>query len=179
MEPSQHRFLRLIEPHLAAALAFARCLGRSDSDGDDLFQTALLRALEKLDQLRDEEAFRAWFYRILVNVHRNHVKQPFWRRIVPLVDDHGSGAAAADDALAGSQRARAALSVLPHEQRETIVLFEIDGWTVDEIAALHGVSVSAVKSRLARARERLRSVYTKRLGAAPPAALPAPEMSNE
>ena len=51
--------------------------------------------------------------------------------------------------------------VLPAEQRETIVLFELEGWQVDEIAALHKVSPSAVKSRLARGRDRLRAYYQK------------------
>jgi RNA polymerase sigma-70 factor (ECF subfamily) len=179
MDSRQQRFLRLIEPHHASALAFARCLCRSDADGDDVFQSALVRALERLDQLRDENAFRAWFYRIVVSIHRNRVKQPFWRRAVPLDDDHASGSASADDALAGSQRARIALATLPAEQRETIVLFEIEGMTIEEIAALHNTSISAVKSRLVRARDRLRSVYTKRLGAAHLAVLPSPEMSHE
>jgi len=169
MDARQQRFLRLVEPHHAAALAFARCLCRSQADGDDLFQTALLRALEKIDHLREDGAFRAWFYRVIVSVHRNRARRPFWRRLVPL-DDQGS-TPAFDDALAGDQRARLALASLPVEQRETIVLFEIEEWTIEEIAALHDVSISAVKSRLVRARDRLRQLYTKRLGAASRAVL--------
>jgi RNA polymerase sigma-70 factor (ECF subfamily) len=60
------------------------------------------------------------------------------------------------------------LAALPVEQRETIVLHEIEGWKVDEIAAMHGVSESAVKSRLSRGRDRLRAFYAKKLGVTDP-----------
>jgi RNA polymerase sigma-70 factor (ECF subfamily) len=172
MDARQQRFLRLVEPHHAAALAFARCLCRSDADGDDLFQVALLRAFDNIEHLRSEDAFRSWFYRVIVSVHRNRLRRPFWRRLVPLADDHGTEHRF-DEELAGAQRARLALAELPPEQRETLLLFEIEGWTVDEIASLHHVSVSAVKSRLVRARDRLRNLYTKRFGAPAPAALPS------
>lgn len=171
----QQRFARLVEPYHAAALAFARCLSRSSADGDDLFQTAVVRALEKLGQLRDDAAFRGWFYRVIVTVHRNSARRAFWRRMVPFLDDHGGHARPAADSLDGAHRAQRALAGLPPEQRAAIVLFEIEGWSVEEIAALDGVSSSAVKSRLVRARERLRIIYSKQLGVQTVAALSTPE----
>jgi len=62
------------------------------------------------------------------------------------------------------ERARIALATLGPEQREAIVLHDIEGWRVEEIAELEGLSVSAVKSRLSRGRERLRDIYTRRFG---------------
>jgi len=178
MEPRTERLARLIEPIHDQALAFALCLCRSRADGDDLFQEALLRALTKLDALRDEAAFRPWLYRIVITVHRNRCRRSFWRRLLPLGDAEpgdarSSPAGALDyrttdwspDAAGATERARAALAVLPAVQREAIVLFEIEGWQVDEIAALHGVSPSAVKSRLARGRARLRAHYDRLLAA--------------
>lgn len=173
------RFVRLIEPVHPRALAFARCLCRSRTDGDDLFQEASLRAFTRLDGLRDDGAFRSWLYRIVISVHRNRCRRSFWGRLVPF----GDGGATEDGARAGheqdyrasewspdaaeaSQRARAALSRLPAVQREAIVLLEIEGWQVEEIAALQRVSASAVKSRLVRGRARLRAYYEKQLGAA-------------
>ena len=58
------------------------------------------------------------------------------------------------------------LAGLPAVQREAVVLFEIEGFSVEEIAAMQEVTVSAVKSRLARGRDRLRRAY-QRLGLAP------------
>ena len=54
---------------------------------------------------------------------------------------------------------------MPPEQREAIVLFELDGFSIEEIAAMQQVSLSAIKSRLVRGRERLRRHY-QRLGLA-------------
>ena len=169
------RFRRLIEPDWAKALAFARSLSRSRSDGDDLFQEAVERAIAKLVTLRDDAAFRGWFYRILVNAHRNRSRRSFWRRFLQISEAQQSeeDATVADyrvgtwtpDAAESVRRARQALATLPAEQREAIVLFELEGWQVDEIAALLGVSASAVKSRLSRGRDRLRVFYSKHVGA--------------
>jgi RNA polymerase sigma-70 factor (ECF subfamily) len=176
MELRQERFVRLIEPIHGAALAFARGLCRSRADGDDLFQESLLRALDRLDDLRDDAAFRFWLHRVIVSVHRNRCRRAFWRRLVPIGDDNDSRATPPiDEAISGADRARVALASLPAEQREALVLFEIEGWKIDEIAAMHGISESAVKSRLARGRDRLRAFYAKKLGisdAAPAILLP-------
>ena len=63
-----------------------------------------------------------------------------------------------------SKRVRVALSTLSSVQREAIVLFELEGMGVAEIARIQQVSASAVKSRLARGRQKLRVVYVKRFG---------------
>ena len=53
------------------------------------------------------------------------------------------------------------LASLAAEQREAVVLFEVDGFSIEEIAAMQRVSISAVKSRLTRGRERLRVFYQR------------------
>jgi len=167
---SEARLWRLLEPIYAGVVAFARHLCRSRSDGDDLVQEAAIRALAKLRDLRDDAAFKGWMYRIVITVHRNRCRRAFWRRFVPLVstsaraeDAHVSGdyrvAEWSPDAAEAARRIRDALASLPAVQREAIVLFEIEGWRVEEIASLHRVSPSAVKSRLARGRARLREHY--------------------
>ncbi len=169
-ETSSDRLRRLLEPQHERALGFARGLCRSRSDGDDLYQDALLRALTKLDGLREDGAFRVWLYRVIVSVHRNKCTTAFWRRLLPFGSPEVERAREAPepgyregspDAVASIRRARDALATLPPEQRIAIVLFELDGWSVEEIAALDGVSLSAVKSRLARGRERLRTYYER------------------
>lgn len=149
------RFRTLIEPLHDRVLAFARCLCRSISDGDDLFQEAMLRAFTKLHTLRDDQAFRAWVYRIVISVHRSRARRSFWRRLLPLgaddtpEDDADPAHSGSDyrseswspDAADANRRARSALAKLPAVQREAIVLFEIEGWHVvgleDAVFALH------------------------------------------
>jgi RNA polymerase sigma-70 factor (ECF subfamily) len=178
MEERADRFRRLVEPLHDRVLGFARSLCRSTVEGDDLFQEAMLLAFRKVDALRDDAAFRAWVYRIVITVHRSHCRRAFWRRLVPLADvaeldadresEHlyrSDGWSA--DAAEANRRARNALAKLGAAQREAIVLFEIEGWLVEEIATLQGLSVSAIKSRLARGRAQLRALYEDQPAAEP------------
>jgi len=110
--------------------------------------------------LREDRAFRGWLYRVIISVHRNRYRRAFWQRLIPLTDEPAS--AEAPDELGATDRARTALAALPHEQREAIVLHDIEGWRIDEIAELEGTSASAIKSRLSRGRDRLRDIYTRK-----------------
>ncbi len=181
MDARTERFRQLLEPVHDRVLTFARGLCKSAADGDDLFQESALRAFTKLDALREDGAFRTWLFRIVVSVHRKRARRAFWRRFLPLGDgpdgeDDASPASGerdyrvsawSPDAGDATARARAALATLSAEQREAIVLFEMEGWQVDEIAQLQNVTTSAVKSRLARGRDRLRTYYERELGTTP------------
>jgi RNA polymerase sigma-70 factor (ECF subfamily) len=167
MTHPRQRLTDLLEPLHHEARAFARRLCRSDAEGDDVFHDAVLRALDKIDSLRDDAAFRPWFYRVVISVQRNRYRGSLWRRLVPLGDQEQSSPGSFADELAGAQRARQALARLSAPQREAVVMFEIEGMTVEEVAAIQDVSPSAVKSRLARARARLRSYYINKLGVVP------------
>jgi RNA polymerase sigma-70 factor (ECF subfamily) len=109
---------------------------------------------------------------VIVTVHRNRSRAAFWRRLVPIGTSDYPTTWNTDEALGGAERARIALATLPADQRETIVLFEIEGWQIDEIARLHDVSESAVKSRLSRGRERLRTFYARRMPVGAPTMVP-------
>jgi RNA polymerase sigma-70 factor (ECF subfamily) len=170
---SWERLMRLLSPLHGSAAAFARRLGRSAEDGDDLFQDAILRAHDKLPSLRDEANFRSWFYILILNVHRNRSRRQFWRRffsldgeMAPEFDPPGEDGAEWEQERRQAARASRALAGLPAVQREAVVLFELEGFSVEEIANLQNVSVSAVKSRLSRGRGHLRSAY-ERLGYVP------------
>ncbi len=158
----QRRLMTLLLPHHDRARATARRLCRSHADGDDLFHEAVLRALDRIDELRDADKFRSWFYTLLLNVHRARHRLSFWRRLVPLDDTPEPSVDGADDALDGARRMARALATLAPKEREAIVLFELDGCTLEEVAALQQSSIPAVKSRLVRARARLRRHYQRR-----------------
>jgi RNA polymerase sigma-70 factor (ECF subfamily) len=175
------RLMTLLAPLHDQAAATARRLCGSTFEGDDLFQEAVLRAFRKLPSLRDPDRFRPWFYAVLLSVHRNRTRRSFWRRFLPLDDAPaiaerlmGEDGLALAEGRRRCERAARALATLPPEQREAVVLFDVDGYSIREIAALQRASESAVKSRLVRGRERLRRHYQKsgRLspaaGASPP-----------
>jgi RNA polymerase sigma-70 factor (ECF subfamily) len=157
---------RLLEPHHFEVQRIARSLCRSPHDGDDLYQEAVLKACRKVHTLRDDKRFRSWFVSLLFNIHRSRCRRSFWKRFVTLDEaalreaETGSTTPVHGDP-AGARRVASALSRLPAVQREAVVLFEIEGYSVDEIASIQEVSVPAVKSRLSRGRERLRRHYEK------------------
>lgn len=145
---------------------FARRIARSNAEGDDVFQEAVLRAAHKLGSLRDRSRFKAWVYSVVVSVHRTRCRRAFWRRLVSseeadrpdAVGDDGSRWA---DERASASRASAALATLRAPQREAVVLFELHGYSIEEIAEIQDTSVSSVKSRLTRGRERLKRFYAE------------------
>jgi RNA polymerase sigma-70 factor (ECF subfamily) len=158
----QERLMALLGPHHDRARATSRRLCRSHADGDDLFHEAVLRALGHLDELRDAEKFRSWFYAVLLSVHRSHHRRSFWRRLLPLSEVRAEPVVdAGTDALEGAERMARALATLSPVEREAVVLFELEGFTLDEVAALQRHSLPAVKSRLVRARARLRRHYER------------------
>ncbi len=173
-EATWERLTALLGPIHPGAIATARRLCRSRADGDDLYQESVLRAFEKLHTLRDESRFRSWFYATLLSRHRSRCRRMFWRRQVPLEeafaggrDPVGEDGGQWGERMQCANRAAFALAALEAVQREVIVLFEIDGYTIEEIADMQNASISAVKSRLVRGRTRLRRFYERRgVGAA-------------
>lgn len=137
----------------------------------DLSQEVFLRVFRTIHGFRGQSALRTWIYRIVVNQARN--RQRFWRRrhraqqisLDEHVRDHGDlpdpGNREGPDRLFGqkllAERLRLALERLPFDQKTAIVLREIDGLSYEEIGFSLGIAVGTVKSRLARAREALRS----------------------
>ncbi len=164
------RLIDLLAPFHDAARRTARRLCLSPDAGDDLFQEAVLRSFEKLPALRDETSFRSWFYAVLLSMHRSRSRRGFWRRFVSFDEGverdggpAGENGAEWEEERTRAERASRALATLPAVQREAVVLFEEDGLSIEEVSAVQRVSVSAVKSRLARGRARLRRHY-ERLG---------------
>jgi RNA polymerase sigma factor (sigma-70 family) len=168
-DPRWTRLMELLAPFHAQALATARRLSRSVDDGDDLYQESLQRAFEKLPSLRDTERFRSWFFAVLLSVHRSRARRRAWRRYFSWEDAHAQGfdppgidGRRYEDARQGSARAAMALSSLKPAEREAVVLFDLEGLSLEEVAGLQKASLSAVKSRLARGRKHLRAYYRKR-----------------
>ena len=164
-ETRWRRLIELLGPIHEAAARTARRLDAGD--GDDLLQEAVLRAHDRLDSLRDETRFRSWFFAVLLSIHRSRYRRAFWRRFLPIGEAFVEGREAAVDPEHGedewwrARRAAQALSRIPSVQREAIVLHDVEGFSVEEVAAMQGVSESAVKSRLSRGRDRLRRWYRR------------------
>lgn len=158
-------FELLLADHLPRVRRFARSMCASEADADDLAQDALLKAYASIADYRVEAAFSTWLFRIVRNTCIDHARRAFARRAQdrqPLEAAEAQASSpelAPDERMAGEQlRAllHEALHALPLEFRSAVVLFEVEGLSQDEVAAIEGVPVGTVKSRLSRGRKQLR-----------------------
>jgi len=159
-------FWNLLEAEHQRAEAFCRRLAGSLADGDDLYQDSLLAAIRRFDKLRDNSAFRPWLFRIIVNTYASRLRTPWWRKRVPLTSEIIETLNGDDPTAVYSARRwiRLAMESLTADERALITLFEIDGWTISELAMMQGKPEGTIKSRLSRARNKMRSSLARHLG---------------
>jgi RNA polymerase sigma-70 factor (ECF subfamily) len=159
-------FALLVDRHHARCLRLATHLLGDADEADDVVQEAFVRAYRHLGAYRERERFGAWLARIVVNQCRSRAaRERRWPRA-----DLAASEAQAGDALAIPPASEAAdrraalahaLAQLAPEQREAVVLRFADALTYDEMSALTGVGVSALKMRVQRACGRLRALLSE------------------
>lgn len=153
-------------PHLDAASNLARWLARDRDLADDVVQDVMLRAYRAFDRIRGEDA-KPWLLQIVRNCYRTAIAQRKRRAHVPLPDEDDGSTVTAEGPdpeasavnASESRKLEAAISALPEEFRETLVLREMEELSYREIADAVGVPIGTVMSRLARARAMLREKW--------------------
>jgi RNA polymerase sigma-70 factor (ECF subfamily) len=157
-------FEMLVEAQLPRIRRFARAFAAAEHDADDLAQEALVRVYRSLRSFRWRSAFSTWLFAVVRSVFLDAAKGRAGTRRLreePLQDHHREreGGQRPDEALDAEEDRRrvwAALREVPAEFRAAVVLFDIEGLSYDEVAAIEGVAVGTVKSRLHRGRAHLR-----------------------
>lgn len=151
-------FRRLADRSLPFALRLARGLLRNEADAEDVAQEAMLRVWINAPRWRPTAPFRAWLYRMVVNLSLNRLR----RRPFAAIEEAGDPADPALDALTlieGREEKRlieTAIAALPERQRTAIVLTYQEGLSNAETAMVIESTVSGVEALLARARQSLR-----------------------
>jgi RNA polymerase sigma-70 factor (ECF subfamily) len=158
---ARRRFLALVAEIRPGLHRYcARMLG-SIADGEDVVQDTLARAYYALPEMETMPPLRPWLFRIAHRRALDHLKRYDVRMREPLDAVERESADAApdpDDALAREEATRAAVTHfigLPPAQRSTVILKDVLGHSLEEIAALLELSVPAVKAALHRGRTRL------------------------
>jgi RNA polymerase sigma-70 factor (ECF subfamily) len=156
------RFDELFLPHLDAAYNLARWLVERDQDAQAVVQEAYIQAPREIVGFRGADA-RAWLLTIVRNTAYTWMQKrgyysnmtafeeaihlaPYGKRLLGPTDDERK------------QQLHIALSRLPVEFREVLVLHEIEGWSCTQLAAALDISVATVVSRLTCARWSLRGL---------------------
>ena len=143
-------------PHLRA---FARSMTGSPAEADDLAQEALAKAWQARASFTIGTNMKAWAFMILRNQFYTD-KRRSWRNVQLDQEAAERTLVAKDDPIAPLElnELRMALSALPHEQREALILIGAGGLSYEEAAEICDCAVGTVKSRVSRARQALREL---------------------
>ncbi len=168
-------FEALVEAQLPRIRRYARAYAAAEHEADDLAQEALVRVYRSLRSFRWQSAFSTWLFAVVRSAFLDAAKgRAGTRRALeePLKEHHGEREGGlrpdeAHDAEEDRRRVWAALRQVPDEFRSAVVLFDIEGLSYDEVAAIEAVAVGTVKSRLHRGRAHLRRLLGPE-AAAPP-----------
>ena len=147
-----------------------RMLGER-TQAEEVLQDTCIEIIRHLGACRDAAAFAGWVKRIATNKCLAQLRSAWHRRSRRLFDDdgdddlleHGAAGAHADFAagLSDQDRLERALAALPDAARAVVWLYDVEGYSHEEIAGLMGKSVSFSKSRLARAHRHLRALLER------------------
>lgn len=156
MVNSRADFTRALLGALPQLRAFAISLSGNPDRANDLVQDTVMRAWANMESFQPGTNLRAWLFTILRNIFNSEYRKR--RREVEDAD----GEFASKVAVSGGQESnldmramRAALTQLPDEQREAVLLVGASGFSYEEAAEICGCAVGTIKSRVNRGRSRL------------------------
>lgn len=171
--PEQNAFLeQAMERYGKSVYNFAYRLTRNEPDARDLTQEAFIRVFRAWRAFVPGTSFLSWIYRIVTNLHRDELRRRKGRYQDEIPEDNAPqlfggerplAVTPIDDYLEGQlgERVARALEALSPDQRQVVVLADIEELSYQEIAEVAGCSIGTVRSRLHRARAQLRRLVER------------------
>ncbi|HYW03269.1 MAG TPA: RNA polymerase sigma factor [Gammaproteobacteria bacterium] len=177
-------FEALLRPHIPALYRFAFHLAGNQDDAEDLVQDLLLRLYPRRDELAGIDKLRPWLARVLYRLHidrgRRQRRSPVvyaeigggprdpdadsdggWSVPEPASEDPADDPEASLERRDDSASLQQALARLSEDHRTVLLLHDVEGFTLAEIETTLEVPVGTLKSRLHRARARLRGLLDR------------------
>lgn len=156
-----HALSALFEMHVDRVYGYARHILGNREDAEEVTSEAFLRAFRRAVDYRGDAPVRHWLFGIVRNLCRDRLRQP---RLLTVPVEQAADELVEDEAERRVLRTevREAMSALPDEYQDVLVLCDVEQWDAREVAYLFGKSVEATKSLLYRARRALRAELTER-----------------
>lgn len=159
----EQAFIEIVEFYYPRCMRFARNMMGNDQDAEEAVQDAFVRVHDSFPRFREDARFDPWLFRILANRCRTLLSR--LRRHHALIE-YGelpaSAAAVIEDFGADwAEEVRVVLDTLPAEQREAFLLRHVEDLSYEDIAAMTGVGLSALRMRVKRACDALRARLTE------------------
>jgi RNA polymerase sigma-70 factor, ECF subfamily len=163
MQRNSDDFIELLKPVYNNALNYCIALARNEAEAKDLLQDSLLKALENFVALKDGTKFKSWLFTILTRQYyalhqKSIVKKTFLKESsyepaeFPQIFEKEISELKQNALIE-------AMNLITEKERVAIVLFEVGGFSMEEIRVIQGEkSLSAVKSRISRTRTKLKEM---------------------
>ena len=162
------RFQRLIEPQTKILLTSAYRLTGNSFDAEDLVQETLVKAFINIDKFKEGTNAKAWTFTILKNTFYNNVRYRKRRELTLFDPDdtyrlkdesiRETGSDGLDDEM------QSIIDSLPEEMKLILIAREIQGLDYNQISENFNLALGTVKSRIKRAREKLRELWFNKPG---------------
>jgi RNA polymerase sigma-70 factor (ECF subfamily) len=164
-------FEALVHRYQGFVAANCRAITRLPNDVDDLAQEVFVKAFFGLRRFEGRSRFRAWLHRVKVNHCLNYLRRTRGAIMVDIDDTAGDDRVAVAtpptaqnrlESAADRERILEVLETMSDTLRLPLMLRDADGLSYEEIAEQLGISLSAVKMRIKRAREQFRRLFVAR-----------------
>lgn len=149
---SKDEFADLVLQNKIPMYRLAMGVLKNEADAEDAVSETILIAYEHLDSLKDKTKFKSWMMTILVNESKRVLKR---RKTAVLFDNTGLFAETAKES---NQEIWDLVMSLKEEFSQVVILYYYEGFTTREIAKILRISEGTVKSRLSRARTKLKQL---------------------
>lgn len=165
-------FSELMAAHESRMYAVALRMCAHREDAQDCLQEAMLRVYRSISGFKGQSSFSTWVYRITMNTCLDELRRGKRRKASSLDERIDAGWAPVDDmdtpehhAMRSEQRRalERAIQELPEDMRSAVVLRDIQGCSYDEIADVLDANVGTIKSRISRARAKLREILSAQM----------------
>ena len=160
-EGDDDAFADVVDRYKDSLVNYLTHLVRSRDRAEEIAQDAFVRLYRNASKYRDRDRLGPYLFRIATNLTVTEIRRERrWSLLLPRLNASTSAATPTPDANLMTdeiqRQVAAALETLPVNFRAPLVLFEIEEWSYDAIAAALDVRIGTVKSRISRARELLR-----------------------
>ena len=149
---TKEEFTRLVLESEETLYKVSMSMLRNEKDCEDAVQTAILTSYEKLNTLKNEEYFKTWIVRILINTCNKQLNSR--KKIVDIKDYQNT--TQTSNFSPEELEVRLAVEKLPLKIRQVVVLYYTEGFSVKDIKSILKIPEGTVKSRLSKGRELLK-----------------------
>lgn len=162
-ESRNKEFLELYEPIHQQLSRFCRVLTGNTDEAKDLLNDTVLNTITGFERLIDKNAFKSYTFKVASNLHkikarRNKFSADYAEEKAQLIIDHSQN----PEYAAEFQLLYEKLMTLPDKIKEALILFHISDLSINDIQKIQGGSISGVKLRLKRGKEKLKAMTKSR-----------------